>query len=293
MRSLLLVLVCVLAPPASAQKTPVQRFNDGLDHARATRYAEAIAIWLEVVDDVDPARVHKALGLAYRKLDKPVEAWHHLRTSHAAAPDAQVTAWLKELSGTLSRERRAVRLECEGRVTPAGGRAYACPLHWWLTPGPNAVRLAGGTEIVVAVPGPPGDDEVRIPVVDPAAVTVTTPAPSDPRRAWGLGLVGTAGAGLVIGGVLHGAAAARNDDLHSRFQDPTAAPVGSTPKEAYDTAFDDEVAPKMTAAWALYGVAVGAAVAGTVLLLTSDVPGPTVDAAVGPAGAHVSVTLPW
>jgi hypothetical protein len=75
-------------------------------------------------------------------------------------------------------------------------------------------------------------------------------------------IMGT-GLALAVGGaVFHGLAADRNDELTSKYPaDPSQPATYYTNKDAYDEAFDDEVQPKLWAAYVLY--AAGAAAIGT------------------------------
>jgi len=81
-------------------------------------------------------------------------------------------------------------------------------------------------------------------------------------------LIGGGAALVAAGGALHYMAYSRNGELMDKYPDGTAEnPAPASNKSDYDQAFDDEVAPKMTAAWALYSVGLAAAATGTVLLV--------------------------
>ena len=77
-------LSCLLAwiPIALAQESdPVERFNQAVDLAKSGKIEDAIGIWLDVLDEVEPEyrpKVHRALGLAYADTGRLPEAWHHL-----------------------------------------------------------------------------------------------------------------------------------------------------------------------------------------------------------------------
>jgi hypothetical protein len=160
------VTVVALVQPCEAQEETqaMRRFNHGIELAGKKRYAEAVEIWHDVLDELDEAylpQAHKAMGLAYMKMGRLPQARHHLglylgipRTEDAAA-----ARWLEEVDRGLESEYVKVRLKCVGGITkvqPEFGRSandpnadeasYGCPLTWWFKPGEHrlAVRLPKG-----------------------------------------------------------------------------------------------------------------------------------------------------
>jgi hypothetical protein len=76
-------------------------------------------------------------------------------------------------------------------------------------------------------------------------------------------LIGSGAAAAVAGGIFHGVAHSKNEDLYGDYKhsaDPSVA------KKEYDAAYDDEVLPKEVAAYVLYGVGGAAVVTGVIVM---------------------------
>lgn len=145
------MFLVLMAPAWSAaqQKTPIELFNEGSDLAEQGKLAEAVAIWVLVAEDIPDkykATVQVNLGLAYKQLNQPAEAWHHLTRYLASGEDAEVAGWQKELATELSKTHVRVTIRCVPAETTlvlqsAAGSAvpYRCPLTWWFEPGSHPV----------------------------------------------------------------------------------------------------------------------------------------------------------
>ena len=92
-------------------------------------------------------------------------------------------------------------------------------------------------------------------------------AGNKPSKALGWALAG-AGVGIgFTGGILQAVANSTNDDLHEKYSSKDNYPDGVAAKNLYDADYEDEVRPKRTTAFVLYGVGGAATIAGVVLLL--------------------------
>ncbi len=176
---LLTLLLVLLAPGLSVaqQKTPIELFNEGSDLAEQGKLAEAVAIWVLVADDIPDkykATVQVNLGLAYKQLGQPAEAWHHLTRYLASSEDPEVSGWQKELATELGKTHVRVTIRCIPAETTlvlqsAAGSAvpYRCPLTWWFEPGSHPVRAdADGHKRKVTMlqvkPGPAFETEIAL-----------------------------------------------------------------------------------------------------------------------------------
>ena len=150
--ALLALLLALMVPcrVGAQQRTPIELFNDGSDLAEEGKLAEAVAIWVLVADDIPDkykATVQVNLGQAYKQLNRPVEAWHHLSRYLASNEDAEVAGWRQELEKQLGKTHVRVDIRCVPAETTlvlqsaAGGAVpYRCPLTWWFEPGSHPVR---------------------------------------------------------------------------------------------------------------------------------------------------------
>ena len=192
-RSLVLILAtllgwCAWAAPAVGEEDPNKIYNDGLDLAQDGRFEEAVGLWTGILGSVAPEHrphVHKALGLAYRKLARPAEAWHHAARylELSEGRDSQAASWLAELESALSKENRKVVVSCTPGSAEvhlgesAVGPAYACPLTWWFEPGRHSVFVVAAGHrpqsltIEVMALGDSGLRTVALqPLIDPVVV---------------------------------------------------------------------------------------------------------------------------
>ncbi|MBM4355859.1 MAG: hypothetical protein FJ109_19075 [Deltaproteobacteria bacterium] len=92
---------------------------------------------------------------------------------------------------------------------------------------------------------------------------VQTAEPKPKSKALEWALIGSGGAVAVAGGIFHGVAHSKNEDLYGDYKhsaDPSAA------KKKYDAAYDDDVLPKEIAAYVMYGVGGAAVVTGVIIM---------------------------
>jgi len=148
--ALTLALALLVSGGAMPQdKDPIGLFNDASDLAEKGQFEEAVAIWLMVADAIPEKYrpvIQVNLGLAYKKLGKLPQAWHHLSRYLAVKPeDAEAAGWLKEVDGQL----RETHVLCHVSCKPADVRifvqgeskeGYPCPLDWWFEPGRRLLR---------------------------------------------------------------------------------------------------------------------------------------------------------
>ena len=291
-------------PAAATNKTPKDRFNEGVALAGQKKYEEAIAAWLDVLGELDQEylpKAHKALGLAYKKLGRQAEAWHHLTIylQSSGKEDTAAGAWLEEVEKELAKGHVKVTINCQPAgasliidPAPAGPRpSYACPLTWWFLPGKHRVHAelvgfkaqsedvdvrergdTGNRQIVLAkieserpipMPGEIGPDVT----IDPGGIAKPAEPKAQPSRALEWVLIGSGLALGITGGVLQGVAYGDNEDLYAKYADTTDFPDGEEGKRQYDAAYQDEVRPREISAYVLYGVGGAAVATGAILWL--------------------------
>jgi hypothetical protein len=296
--ALTITLYLLQAPVTwSQESTPKEEFNNGVRLAKQKDYQGAIDAWLGALDGLDGEyrpKAHKALGLAYKKLDKLPEAWHHftLYLKAAIKQDTKAGAWLEQVEKKLAKKQRRVVISCEQEGTKlylgksATGPAYSCPLTWWFLPGKrhiHAVRegfVSGGAEVDVRERGEQGshtialvaiakepDSIVKPPPdqVEPAGTPNTITKPAAPRGGskileWTL--IGSGTAAVITGGILHGMASSANEELHDKYKDSTADDAG----KQYDDEYGEQVLPKEVSAYLLYGIGGAALATGAVMM---------------------------
>jgi len=309
MRGAVAVAVFVLAcfwhsPPGGAQESQKlkDRFNSGVALAKQKKYEEAVRIWLDVlvhVDEEAKPRVQKALGLAFRRLERLPEAWHYLTQylKGARQKDTKAGAWLEQVEKKLSQKHKLAVISCEPEgvdfylgETPTG-MAYSCPLSWWFLPGKYQVHATrkghqpATAEIDVRTRGHEGSFTIRLaavkeeptpvvvaPVEEEAApdetITIAKPVQVTGRsQALEWTLIGSGAAVAVAGGIFHGMASSKNGDLRSRYDDTEAYPDAAEAKKLYNSDYDDKVLPMEITAYALYGLGGAAVATGVTMML--------------------------
>jgi len=278
-----------------AGKDPTDRFNQGVALAKQKKYGEAAAVWLKVLPDLSEEyipKAHKALGLAYKKLNRGPEAAYHLHQylGLTGNKDKTAAAWLeqveKELASTHVKvaftcqpDNAEVRLAAKASTKGAGhDLVYACPLTYWLVPGEYVARArAAGFEgrkfrLSFAKKDKKRSFLLKLKPVGQTGISDKPKGDSDPFPILEWALVGSGVALIATGGILHGLAYSTNQDLYDKYGDTSKYPDGAAADKLYDQAYDDDVQPKEYTAYALYGVGAAAATVGAVLLLTAEGP---------------------
>lgn len=151
--AVLVAIATLCAAPVGAQpkKEPIRLFNEASDLADKGQLGDAVAIWLLVQNDIPDKYkpvVQVNLGLAYKKMDRFPEAWHHLSIYLKAQPkDKDAARWLKDVEKKLKKTHARVTLTCQpdgARVlvqSEGSSQKYPCPLTWWFKPGKRPVRV--------------------------------------------------------------------------------------------------------------------------------------------------------
>ncbi len=323
----------VTSAGASPPEDPQEHFNRAVELAKAGKYDEAVGLCLNVLEDLpepERPRVHKLLGFAYRKLDQRPEAWHHLSMylqSTGKADDA-IREWLGEVEEQLKGTHIKVTLTCDSEGVSLGVKSassnlqpvYDCPLTWWFEPGKRQV-LAGKTghqprtvEITVLKLGDKGVHKIHYPAETkpPTKVTKTgdggkeptvivQPAPpAEPNRTLEWSLIASGAALGAAGAVFQLMANSKNDDLHAQYLDSSEHPYGPDAKALYDDAYDEEVSPKLTTAYVLYGLGAAALGGGIVAWMLDEPkqaagrPAPmAITPLAFPGGSGAMMTLEW
>ena len=288
---------------AQGKPDPNEQFQDGVKLAKQRDYQEAINLWLGLLDSADvdfQPKVRKAIALAYKKLERYPEAWHYLTLYLRNAPkeDRKAGAWLEEVEKELAGMHRKVSISCEpdgatlGLDPAAGAIAYPCPLTWWFVPGKHEVSATKEghhpqtAEIDVLERDDEGAHEIKLVAIakDPPVVaklpektppsdtiTIDKPADSEPipnLLEWSL--VGAGGAAIIAGGIFHSLGYSKNEDLHDKYKDEENYPDQDAAKKPYDDEYADEVQPKLTSAYVLYGLGTAAVTTGVVLLVLNE-----------------------
>jgi len=94
---------------------------------------------------------------------------------------------------------------------------------------------------------------------------ITKPGEKKKSNLWKWALVGGGGAVVAVGGIMQYLALAKNDDLKKQYPDSPNAPPETRAK--YQEAYDSQVVPLSTTAYAMYGIGAAAAVTGVVLVV--------------------------
>jgi len=296
--------LCASPVTAQVKDDPYAQFQEGVQLSKQRDYQAAIKLWLGLLDSADAElqpKVRKAIALAYKKLERYPEAWHYLTLYLRNAPkeDRKAGAWLEAVEKELGDLHRKVNISCEPdgatlHLDPAADAiAYSCPLTWWFVPGKHEVSATREgfhpqtVEIDVLERGDEGAHEIKLVAIakDPPVVatlpvektpptdTVTIDKPPDSKPIPNLlewSLVGAGGAALIAGGIFHSLGYSKNEDLHDKYKDLDAYPNQEAAKEPYDDDYADQVEPKMTSAYILYGLGGAAVTTGVVLLLLNE-----------------------
>jgi hypothetical protein len=151
-----LLTVAGWADPAMAQQEdPKHALDRGSELARQEKFDEAIAVWLAVLDRLEPedrATAQRKLGLAFKRTERLPEAWYYLTVyvgSSKGKGDETAAGWLREVETALQKTHVKVSLSCEPAgatvhlppSTPSGVQTSTpCPVVWWFTPGRHQVR---------------------------------------------------------------------------------------------------------------------------------------------------------
>ena len=258
------------------------------------------------IDEKSRPAVCKALGLGYRRLNAKVEAWHWLTVylKSTGKEDRDAAAYLERVEGDLLKDHVKVGIACVPKgsrlwlARGPEGPAYACPLTWWFKPGKAHVHVGkagfsaktaeldirerGGdatytvaletdkpavAALPTASPAPTAVDDSHNPRNSETTVATEGPQPRQQDDTWKWAVLG-GGAGLiVVGGVLHGIAGARNDTLHDDNPADVTDPGYADNKKKYNDGYSEDVLPLEVSAWSFYAIgAAGIAFAGSYLL---------------------------
>jgi len=305
-----LMVVCVLLPVAGAMgqekpgaKMPVSRLSArAIDFISNGKFQEAIDIWRGLLPRLEPdvlPLIHKNIGRAYHRTERPALAWHHYqRALEGKKGDAQLKRWAGKAEEELRRSGKCV---VEIRVKPAPDTlevdetAVDLPrekVRWWFDKTshtaaaerkgfePGSARFnvdcrKGATvklelkqkKPVVVKPLPPVDNK--------PGPSVAAPVDSRQDRTWEYVMLGGGVACLLGGTGTFLMALSNQDDLDADFDRKYPGgvfPDDETAKQAendYDTRQDKEVQAWATTSWILWGIG-GAAVVTSAALLFLD-----------------------
>lgn len=152
---LLLFLVALSASHAAlaADKEKASALNkEAIQSYKAKSYLKAIDLWLqatEYANDEQLIKLHKNLGLALKKLERPAEAWYHLTVymQRSSKTDGRVAKQVQQLEKELKKIHTKVNISSHPAgaqaVLPPGDRMHKLrtPFTWWLPPGEFRVEF--------------------------------------------------------------------------------------------------------------------------------------------------------
>lgn len=287
--TLLAVLMQPLPGLAEEAEGPVALANRAMLLFEKGQHDEALSLYHRALKlSVGSVRFQtiRNLGNAYGSIGQFAEAWAYLDQARTEDPadDPGLDKAILFLEGKLreTHVRVTLRSDPEGAIVTVGGQESPHEIHepttWWFRPGDvlvsiwkdgyigeeRSIRISAETrEIILELEPLPDPEPVTVPVI-----AETAPPPAR-RRGWPKWAALGGGAALATaGGVLHFMAWRKNRDLEDRY--PTGSPGHPVPvanRDAYNSAFDDQVTPKLLSSYALYGIGGAAIVTGAVLWL--------------------------
>lgn len=304
---LAVVLLCLSTEHVSAQQPPGVMLERAAEMARDERFEEAIAIWLEVIDQLtgsEAAMTNKKLGVAFRQTGRLPEAWFFLSgylSSDLGQNDVTAAGWLADVESSMSHTHIKVTIQCSpketvthvpvslpGTAMPSTIRVRSPSFSWWFPPGEHRLGAVATGHVTKWVPisvnsgGGPSVKWITLsPVqtvssspVEPVAPSVPTLLAPDKRskgsRTAEIMLIGAGAAIGVAGAFVNLRAHLTNEDLVNKYEDRKRYPDADDAKDAYDVDYDDQVMPSLSGAYALYGIGGAAILAGLLTWAVRD-----------------------
>jgi hypothetical protein len=207
------MLLCVdrAAAQEAGHRTPAelkQLNNDAFTAAGKGDLNKAVEIWRDIVRDLEGQAkwdIHANIAVAYRKMKKYPEAWHHLRLYmiNTSKGNKQAGKDLQLIEKKLKAKHIKVTVNCapadaalllgsEGGdgappvtvdakpkggpdIYSYGGRAYSCPLQWWFLPGTHEVTVVKGgyiSETLKLAVKRGGENDQLVTIKKPATLVV-------------------------------------------------------------------------------------------------------------------------
>jgi hypothetical protein len=284
------VLTSSFIPTALAEEgtqDAIGLFNVGSELAEKGRYQDAIRIWEDIAFDLPmkyQSVVQMNMAMAYEKLDKLPEAWHHAQLAMRMAPKGDTSA--RDLQDNLTKRLIGPYTKVLFFIKPedaiiyfgdkAEGQSFQSPLYWWLKPTKNLYQVhitrsgyKAQTRRFRVKRGASPYQSVKVELEKiPEGAKITEPKERGGSRILEWSLIGGGAALAATGGILGYLASSKNDDLKKKYPDGTADHLQAWEnKKNYDQAYDDEVKSKLIASYALYGIGGVAAITGAVLLI--------------------------
>lgn len=141
-----LLLATSLAAQEKGKRTAAelkQLNNDAFAAAGKGDLDKAVELWRDMVRYLEgQARwdIHANIAVAYRKMEKYPEAWHHLRLymTNTSKGNVQAGKDLQLIEKKLEAKHFKVTINCDPAgaakggpdIYSYGGRAHSCPLQW-------------------------------------------------------------------------------------------------------------------------------------------------------------------
>ncbi len=149
---LAVVFLGVGGAKAQDSKKASQLNKQAIAAYKTKAYLKAIDFWLQATDYADDEqliKLHKNLGLAMQKLERPAEAWYHLTTYMKRSPetDGKVAKQVQELEKSLGTIHTRINVSTQPAgalaILPPGDRMHKLrtPFSWWLPPGEFLVEF--------------------------------------------------------------------------------------------------------------------------------------------------------
>ena len=147
----LLVSFSVTAQEKRSAEELAKASDKALELASAGEMEKAVAIWLDLLDEVGPEAaqdINVNLAVAYKQLKRLPEAWYHLARylKNVSSEDKAAVKELQRIEDALAQTHVKMAVFCDpdgAQVSPSpasGAVSYPCPLTWWFKPGENEVR---------------------------------------------------------------------------------------------------------------------------------------------------------
>jgi hypothetical protein len=150
---IVLAMLSVSQQAAAEDKAKASALNKkAIQSYKSKSYLKAIDLWLQATEfatDDQLIKLHKNLGLALKKLERPAEAWYHLTVymQRSSKTDGKVARQVQELEKELKKIHTKVNISSQPAgalaILPPGDRMHKLrtPFSWWLPPGEFRVEF--------------------------------------------------------------------------------------------------------------------------------------------------------
>jgi len=229
------------------------------------------AEWLEQVEK-ELSSTHVKIGISCEPGNATL--WLDKTASGSSFP-CPLSWWFKPGKNWLHAEKEGFDSKTdEIDVRERGGNAVhtialAAIAQPPVVPHPASVAstLPPGDTTPPEATSPPGDTSPPG-RAEPSSVSIEKPpSPGPETETWKWIILGSGGALVVTGAILHGVAYAKNEELHDKYPVDTSSPDYAEHRKHYNDEYGSDVQPLEAGAWSLYGLGgAAAAFAATAIL---------------------------